>query len=76
MASFSHQISPFRAVDNLTDRGSLCTPIINITIIYHPDDHHPPPEAAGELSGRFDFVLSGSARTFREGRDQSRSPSN
>ena len=64
-ASFSHEISPFRTVDNLTDRGSLCTPyqahseptqgltvspppgsqctpIINITIIYHPDDHHPP----------------------------------
>ena len=38
--------------------GSQCAPIINRTIIYHPDDHHPPPEAAGELPGRFDFGVA------------------
>jgi hypothetical protein len=38
--------------------GSQCTPIINRTIIYHPDDHHPPTEAAGELPGRFELGVA------------------
>ena len=32
--------------------------IKNRTIIYHPDDHNPPPEAAGEMPGRFDFGVA------------------
>ena len=33
-------------------------PIINKSIIYHPDDHHPPPEAAGGMPGRFEFGVA------------------
>ena len=38
--------------------GSQCTPIINITIIYHPDDHHPPHDAAEVCRAWLILVLS------------------
>lgn len=40
-------------VDNSQTRVAQCDPIINRTSIYHPDGHNPPPEAAGEMPGRF-----------------------
>lgn len=36
-------------------------PIINRKSIYHPGDHHPPPDAAEDLPGRFDCCKNGSA---------------
>lgn len=36
----------------------MVDPIINRTSIYHPGDHHPPTEAAGELPGRFDLGVA------------------
>jgi hypothetical protein len=52
-------LEPSDDVDNSQTRVAQRDTIIsNKTSIYHPDGHNPPPVAAGEMPGRFDFGVA------------------